>query len=151
MKQLNKETMTEASNARSNKREKALLAHLKTVGAQAGSLHYVSRSQDILELIVSVGLPPQLTPAIERIPRGKGLAGQAWFDGEVVVSCNLANDPRTGLQAKTLPFQSTYALPVYDGEEIIAVLGVAFDESIELTRDQQEQVSNLPPELSPIG
>ena len=129
-------------------RMKRLRAHLDTVGAQVVFTMY-PRSKCVAAYRCH-RLPSQLMPAIDRIPKGKGLAGQAWLDGQPVVSCNLAADPLTGIKAKTLPFQSTYALPVYECGEIIAILGVAFTEAIQLDAIQQTQLSRLPESLRPM-
>ena len=142
------DTMTEAYNDRKIERVEAFKQHLKLVNAPAGSLHHVHPSTTHLTLVASVGLPSGLLPTIEEIPIGKGLAGLAWAQRSVVSSCDLMHDPKVGQKAKPLPFESSYAIPVFENGLVTAVLGVAFEQSMVLTPEMLKTLSILPPALS---
>jgi GAF domain-containing protein len=64
-----------------------------------------------------------------------------------VSSCDLKQDPNVGQQAKRLPFGSTYAIPVFAQGKVIAVLGVAFNRTVQLTPDALNALCLLPTAL----
>ena len=133
--------MTEASTDRHKMASSVLNETLANLGAAAGSLHRVNSENTMLELVCSVGLPNSLQPTIQCIPKGKGLAGQAWTRGTVVKSCSLSTDPNVGLSARTLPFRSTFAIPVYDVEILVGVVGLAFTHDYDLAPVTQESMN----------
>lgn len=141
--------MTVVYNARSDELTSLLRQHIERVSADGGSLHHVHTSNLYLTLTAAVGLPETLLPHIQSIPVNKGLAGKAWANRSVVSSCDLQGDPKVGPGAQALPFSNTYAIPILSEDIVIAVLGVAFNEPVALTREMQQYLSDLPDALHP--
>jgi putative methionine-R-sulfoxide reductase with GAF domain len=139
--------MTEACSVQSSSLSTLLRQLLERVAADGGSLHHVHASNQYLTLTTTVGLPDSLLPHIEKIPARKGLAGLAWANKSVVSSCDLLGDPNVGSGARALPFNSTYAIPILNEDRVIAVLGVAFKETVDLTHEMHNHLSDLPDAL----
>ncbi|MGC6416471.1 MAG: GAF domain-containing protein [Bradymonadia bacterium] len=108
---------------------KSLLAEL---GAQSGTLHCVTG--DELKLIDAVGIPTALRPTIEAIPRGKGMAGQAWARASTVSTCDLPNDPSRVVQpgARAVDATTAFAIPMFDASgRVTGVIGIAFRSAVD--------------------
>jgi L-methionine (R)-S-oxide reductase len=81
-----------------------------------------------------------------QIPRGKGMAGQAWVLDEPVQVCNLKTDAHTAIQpgARTVSAQGAIALPVHDKSGAVrAVVGFAFEDERPLQPDELSQLIEL--------
>ena len=127
-----------------DKQNKAIL-HLHdavtALGAAASTAHRLSENQSALEIIWSVGLSATLRATVESIPKGKGLAGQAWSKGEIIQTCDLATDQRVGKAARNLDYRSTFAIPVSQDGHLLGVLGLAFDHKRVLDEAEIEDVT----------
>ena len=97
----------------------------KQFQAATGTVH-VLRSDGLLHLVASFGVPPQLIPVISEIPVGKGIAGVAAQRREPVTICNIQKDDsgvsRPG--AKSTSVEGAIAVPILDGETLVGVLGI---------------------------
>jgi L-methionine (R)-S-oxide reductase len=107
---------------------KSSLSHeLAMLGGVAGSVHKVS--DELLYLMEQLGLPASVLRVIERIPRGKGMAGQAWQTGEPVTTCNIKTDALAPIEAgaRAVSAQASIAIPVLDeAGGVVSVVGFAF-------------------------
>lgn len=116
-----------------------LAEYLRTVGAVAGSVHFVEGVG--LRLAGAVNLPEKVQAVVEWVPRGKGMAGQALERGEPVFTCNLKEDSSGALRpgAKAVDAQAGVAMPVRNGSNVIvAIVGFAFAEQRDFTKADLE-------------
>ena len=100
---------------------------LAALGAVAGSVH--RRNGEHLELVTEIGLPKAIIPTITTIPKGKGMAGQAWSRRQPTSTCNLKTEQGTSIQpgARTVDANGAVAIPIMDGrDEVVGVVGFAF-------------------------
>ena len=114
---------------------RSLLDMLQGVGAVSGSIHRIQEEQ--LILVEQVGLPGEMLESIRRIPKGKGMAGQAWLTEEPTTTCDLKHDQDAPIEpgARQVAAQAAIAIPVKgDDGRVCAVVGFAFSD--ELTFDQ---------------
>lgn len=124
--------MTEASIDRGSRGGSQISQMLRQIGVDAATVHLLQKPKVHLQLYETFGLPPALMELIEVVPRGKGLAGEAWRRNAIVSSCNLAEDERAGVGARSLAFTSTYAVPMHQNGKLIGILGLAYVESTTL-------------------
>ena len=95
--------------------------------ASSGSHH--TRRGDHLELVVEIGLPESIIPLIRIIPRGKGMAGQAWLTQTPTTTCNLKTDRQAPIEpgARLVDARSAVAIPVCGPQDtLLGVVGFAF-------------------------
>ena len=100
---------------------------LDELGCVSGCVH--SRQGERLHLEVQVGLPASVLTLIASIPKGKGMAGQAWLRSEPTMTCNLKTDQTAPIEpgAREVDASSAIAIPVMDQDgEVVAVVGFAF-------------------------
>ena len=109
----------------------SLKAKLAELGCCAGSVHF--RRLDGLRLEAHIGLPKPVISLITRIPKGKGMAGQAWLRREPITTCNLKTDQSAPIEpgARQVDARSAVAIPVTDHRgEVMAVVGLAFRDNL---------------------
>jgi L-methionine (R)-S-oxide reductase len=110
--------------------------------AIAGTVHL--RVEDELELVAAVNIPDPVLAVVQRIPRGKGMAGLAFARNEPVSTCNLKTDDTGDVRpgARAVDAQAAVALPVHDRDgEVRATVGFAFKDERELTRDELDRLA----------
>lgn len=118
-------------------------------GGAAGTVHRVN-SGGVLELCASKNIPPKVQELTRAIPRGKGMAGLAWERKAPVSTCNLADDRSGDVRpgARAVQAQAAVALPVFDGDTVRAVVGIAYAGERTLSEAELEQLlaaaSSLP-------
>jgi L-methionine (R)-S-oxide reductase len=104
---------------------------LKSLGCISGCIHI--RKYNELELKAQVGLPRSVVSLITSIPKGKGMAGQAWVRRKPIMTCNLKTDHEAPIEpgAREVDARSAVAIPVTDQEgEVAAVVGFAFGDEL---------------------
>lgn len=102
----------------------------RSLGAISSSWH--QREGTELTLIAAYGLPASLIPEIEKIPCGKGMAGQAWCRRVPISTCDLQNDRHAPVEAgaRQLPLRDAFAIPLFQTDgAIAAVIGFAFQDA----------------------
>jgi L-methionine (R)-S-oxide reductase len=125
-----------------------LAEYLRTLGAVAGSVHFVEGVG--LRLAGAVNLPEKVQAVVEWVPHGKGMAGQALERGEPVFTCNLKEDSSGAVRpgAKAVNAQAAVAMPVRNGSRVIvAIVGFAFAEQREFTKADLEAFEMTAKEL----
>jgi hypothetical protein len=109
----------------------------------AGTVHVRSRA-DVLELAAAVHIPEKVRQIVQRIPRGKGMAGLAWERNEAVSTCNIQSDASGQVRpgAKAIDAQAGVALPVRDAAgEVRAIVGIAYREEKTLLASELEELA----------
>jgi L-methionine (R)-S-oxide reductase len=107
-------------------------------GGVAGTVHQ-RLDADNLQLAAAVNIPPKVQEIVQRIPRGKGMAGIAFAQDEPVSTCNIKDDNtgRVRPGAKAVDAGAGVALPVHDAAGAIrAVVGIAYRQQRELTESE---------------
>lgn len=125
------------SGARVVDDEAWLREFLKAHGGIAGSVH--RRAGEELALAAAVNLPPPVVAIVQRVPKGKGMAGLAFERREPVQTCNLKTDDSGQVRpgAKAVNAQAAVALPVLDARgDVRAVVGIAFLGEREIAGDE---------------
>lgn len=112
--------------------ERWLTEFVERHGGVSGTVHV--RDEHELRLRAAHNIPPNVRQLTVSIPRGKGMAGLAWARGAPVQTCNLKTDTTGDVRpgAKSVDAKAAVALPVFDGDEVVAVVGIAFHEEREL-------------------
>ncbi len=109
---------------------KALRAVCQALGGASGTFHRVSGSH--LVLVDAIGIPASIEEKIGRIPKGKGMAGEAWASERPMQTCNLASDPSPVIRpgARTVSAAAAMAVPLLgDDGAVWGVLGIGFPEN----------------------
>ncbi len=107
-----------------------LEAFVKAHGGVAATVHIRQGGGD-LELAAAVNIPDKVREVVQRIPKGKGMAGLAWERDEPVATCNIQSDSSGGVRpgATAVDAQAAVAMPVHDARgEVRAVVGIAYRE-----------------------
>src|SRR5262245_38680247 len=64
---------------------------LRQHGGVAGTVHRVTHAGD-LALTAAVNIPSPVIAIVQRVPRGKGMAGLAYEQNEPISTCNIQTD-----------------------------------------------------------
>lgn len=115
--------------------QKVLDVILQAFDCQTGTLHKWNDLHYVLDLVADRGIPRELMDKIERIPMGKGIAGQAAERMEPVQICNLQNDT-SGVarpRAKKTQVGGSVAVPIDMGGLLMGTLGIGKLEPYEFT------------------
>lgn len=123
---------------------------LVEIGAVAGTVH-VCEGQG-LRLAASVNIPDVVKEAMDWVPSGKGMAGLALEHGRPIKTCNLRDDSSGNVRpgAKAVDAKAAVAIPIRDhGNAIVAVIGVAFADEMEVGDNKMEEVEARAEELLP--
>ena len=119
-----------ATSNETNPAQAWLVAFVQQHGGVAGSVHRLS-SPDELTLAAALNLPPPVVAAVQRVPRGKGMAGLALAQNQPISTCNLQADTSGQVRpgAKAVAAQAAVALPVHNAAgSVRAVVGIAFSD-----------------------
>ena len=104
-------------------------------GGIAGSVHRRS-GPDELALVATVNIPEPVRQVVQRVPRGKGMAGLALERNAAISSCNIQTDTSGQVRpgARAVNAQAAVALPVQTPQgDVRAVVGIAFAREHDLT------------------
>jgi hypothetical protein len=123
-----------------------LRRYVSSHGGVAGTVHL--RGAEQLELLAAVNIPPKVVEVVQRIPKGKGMAGLAWERDEAVSTCNLKTDRSGDVRpgAKAVDANAAVAIPIHDAAgDVRGVVGIAYmgerdmdaEELAELTREAE--------------
>jgi L-methionine (R)-S-oxide reductase len=96
-------------------------------GGVAGTVHL--READMLVLAASVNIPPKVVEIVQRVPKGKGMAGLALERNEPVSTCNLKTDTSGDVRpgAKAVDANAAVAIPIHDAQgQVCGVVGIAY-------------------------
>ena len=106
--------------------QKVLDIILQAFECQTGTLHKWNDLHAVLDLVADRGIPREVMDKIERIPMGKGIAGQAAERMEPVQICNLQNDT-SGVarpRAKKTQVGGSVAVPIEMGGLLMGTIGI---------------------------
>jgi len=100
---------------------------LERLACTAGTIHSYDPDSRILHLRIRRNIPDVLLPRIQQIPFGKGMAGLAVERRQPVQVCNLQTDTSGVAKpgAKETGMHGSVALPIFVGDLVVGVLGVA--------------------------
>jgi hypothetical protein len=119
-------------------------------GGIAGTVHLRS-SPDELTLAAAVRIPEPVKQKVQRVPRGKGMAGLALERDEAISTCNIKTDSTGQVQpgARAVDARAGVALPVHDPQgQVRAVVGIAFTDEKALSgselADLERAAATLP-------
>ncbi|HEV3031856.1 MAG TPA: GAF domain-containing protein [Polyangia bacterium] len=107
-------------------------------GGIAGTVHLLT-SPDELTLAAAVRIPEPVKQIVQRVPRGKGMAGLALERDEPISTCNIKTDATGQVRpgARAVDARAGVALPVHDATgKVRAVVGVAFTDEKTLSESE---------------
>lgn len=105
----------------------ALAAVVKHMNADSGTIHLMGPDGALHLETASAGIPPQVAAIVQTVPVGKGMAGLAAERRHPVTACNIQTDTSGDVRpgAKATGLEGAIALPMFRGDEVAGVLGVA--------------------------
>lgn len=107
---------------------------------QTGTLHFLEKETNLLQLKAQKGIPDFLIPKLSTIPIGKGMAGIAAERMKPVEMCNLQTDDSGVARpaAKETKVEGSIAVPMLLDGELFGVFGIAKPVPYDFT-DQEEK------------
>jgi signal transduction protein with GAF and PtsI domain len=101
----------------------AVIAHFK---AESGTVHLMGADGN-LHLKASQGIPEVVLERVQVVPVGKGMAGLAAARKKPVTVCNIQTDTSGDVRpgAKLTGMEGAIASPMFAGDKVVGVLGVA--------------------------
>jgi signal transduction protein with GAF and PtsI domain len=113
-----------------------IIAHTRT---ESGTIHLLGLD-GMLHLKTSMGIPAVVLDKVRVVPIGKGMAGLAAERRQPVSVCNLqtdsSGDVRPGARATGL--EGAIASPMFAGDQVAGVLGVANRQERTFTGEEQQ-------------
>ena len=109
--------------------------------ADTGTLHLIE--DGVLVLKGQVGIPPQITEIVRRVPIGKGMAGLAAERNAPVSACNIQTDSSGDVRprAKETGVNGAIVVPVRDaGGNVRGTLGIGVHRVYEYTPEETERL-----------
>jgi len=119
-------------------RQAWLETFVRDSGGIAGTVHVVT-APDELTLAAAVRIPDMVKQIVQKVPRGKGMAGLALERDEPISTCNIKTDSTGQVRpgARAVDAKAGVALPVHDaGGKVRAVVGVAFTDEKALSESE---------------
>ncbi|MDZ4695313.1 MAG: GAF domain-containing protein [Deltaproteobacteria bacterium] len=110
-------------------------------GGVAGTVH-VRQGED-LQLGAAVNIPPIVVQKVQRVPRGKGMAGLALERDAPVQTCNLKEDATGDVRpgAKAVNANAAAAIPIHDpAGHVRGIVGIAFMQEREIDAEEMERL-----------
>jgi len=125
--------------------EQALGLVLAGFRSETGTIHRLDREKPVLHLVAEIGLPPAMLAIVQRIPVGKGIAGQTVARGGPVTICNLQTDTsgvaRPG--ARQTGVGGALCVPLRDGATIVGTIGVGTGREYEYTPEETRALEDI--------
>ncbi|HZX72838.1 MAG TPA: GAF domain-containing protein [Cyclobacteriaceae bacterium] len=123
---------------------------LAAFGCSTGTLHFLNKSTNLLELKAQTGIPEFLLPKMTTIPIGKGMAGIAAERMKAVEMCNLQTD-ESGVarpSAKDTKVEGSLAAPLILNGELHGVIGIAKPVPYDFTPEEISELMKIGEEIS---
>ena len=123
----------------------ATIAHFQCA---AGTIHRLEG--DLLHLVASHNIPPQIQQIVQTVPVGKGIAGLAAQREEPVTLCNLQTDTSGQARpaAKQTGMEGSIAVPMHRDGQLVGVLGIAKPTAHEWTPEETSLLLAIGAELA---
>lgn len=125
--------------------EQTLFDIITLFDCQTGTLHFLEKDTDLLQLKVQKGIPDFLIPKLSTIPIGKGMAGIAAERRKPVEMCNLQTDGSGVARpaAKETKVEGSIAVPMLLDGELFGVFGIAKTVSYDFTDLEEKDLLQL--------
>ncbi len=128
----------------------ALAAVVARMNADSGTIHVMEEDGALHLRAASAGIPERVIDIVRTVPVGKGLAGLAAERKLPVTICNIqtdtSGDVRPGARATGL--EGAIALPMFDGDAVAGVLGVANRQERTFSAGEQALLLDIGRELA---
>jgi signal transduction protein with GAF and PtsI domain len=123
----------------------ALEGIIEFMRADSGTIHVMGPDGQLHLRCASAGIPQPVVEIVRVVPVGKGMAGLAAERREPVSICNIqtdtSGDVRPGARATGL--EGAIALPMFSGDRVAGVLGVANRAARTFTPEETEQLLTI--------
>ncbi len=112
---------------------------------QTGTLHFLDKETQLLQLKTQKGIPDFLIPKLSTIPIGKGMAGIAAERMKPVEMCNLQTDDSGVARpaAKETKVEGSIAVPMLLDDELFGVFGIAKPVPYDFTEQENKELLQL--------
>lgn len=112
--------------------------------ADTVTLHLLDPISGMLVMKAQKGLPKHIEEITQRIPLGKGIAGEAAQTGRAVTTCNLQTDASGVARpaAKATGVGGALCVPVYRNGQLAGTLGVGTRREYTYTKEQTVALAN---------
>ena len=123
----------------------ALDAILRHMNADSGTIHWMGAGGALHLKVASAGIPPVVVEKVRVVPVGKGMAGLAAERRQPVTACNIQTDGSGDVRpgAKLTGLEGAIALPMFDGDRVVGVLGVANRGERTFREEEQELLDRI--------
>ena len=126
--------------------EKVLRDVVAEFRADMGTIHLLEENDGALHLAALVGnIPVAVRAAVEIVPIGKGIAGEAAHRREPVSICNIQQDTSgvTRPGAKTIGTQGALCVPMLAGNRLVGTLGVGCNGERTFTEEETQRMMEI--------
>ena len=130
--------------------EQVLSELISAFDCTTGTIHFLNKKTNLLELQAHQGIPEFLLPRLKEIPIGKGMAGIAAERREAVEMCNLQTDDSGVARpaAKETKVEGSIAVPMLLDGELYGTFGVAKPVPYDFTEEEENDLLAIGEELS---
>jgi signal transduction protein with GAF and PtsI domain len=113
--------------ARPDPWQPALDSVVQFVNADSGTIHLMEADGALHLRAATAGIPEHVLNIVRTVPVGKGMAGLAADRRHPVTVCNIQTDTSGDVRpgAKATGLEGAIALPMFRGDQVAGVLGVA--------------------------
>lgn len=124
-----------------------LVGLLAKYSANVGMIYRLDKDDHHLYLITFVGeFPENVMEAMQKIPMGKGIAGETARSKSSVVACNLTGEAAPACArplAKTLGIQGMVSVPVLQGQDVVGTIGLGWFTERQFTQEETDELIKI--------
>ncbi len=132
--------------------QELIVAIVASFDCATGTLHFLNKETNLLQLEAQIGIPDFLIPKLSQIPIGKGMAGIAAERRAPVEMCNLQTDD-SGVarpSAKETKVEGSIVVPMMLNDELYGTLGIAKPVTYDFTTEEVAQLLKFGEEISQV-
>lgn len=125
--------------------EQTLFDIITHFDCQTGTLHFLEKETNLLQLKAQKGIPDFLIPKLSTIPIGKGMAGIAAERMKPVEMCNLQTDDSGVARpaAKETKVEGSIAVPMLHDGKLFGVFGIAKPVPYDFTDKEEQELLSI--------
>jgi len=132
--------------------QNVLAAVVSSFDCTTGTLHFLDKKTDLLQVRAHVGIPDFLLPKLAAIPIGKGMAGIAAERRKPVEMCNLQTDDSGVARpaAKETKVEGSVAAPLMLNDILYGVIGVGKRVPYDFTEAETQELMAIGEAISAV-
>lgn len=132
--------------------QNVLAAVVSSFDCTTGTLHFLDKKTDLLQVRAHIGIPDFLLPKLAAIPIGKGMAGIAAERRKPVEMCNLQTDDSGVARpaAKETKVEGSVAAPLMLNDTLYGVIGVGKRVPYDFTEAETQELMAIGEAISAV-